>query len=70
MTRYSIKRESILICGYFYQLTPDHAKPVFTLNNTETMEGFVSMDLKCKLRLAGLDQVMRQDDKIVCKYAK
>ena len=34
------------------------------VNDTETMEGFISMDLWCKFRLAELDQVMHQDDKI------
>ena len=52
----------VLICGDLYQLPPVRSKPVFTFNETETMEGFVSSDLSRKFRLAEIDQVMRQDD--------
>ena len=37
--------KSVLVCGDLCQLPPDRAKPVFTFNDTETMEGFISMDL-------------------------
>ena len=39
-------------------------KTSIIFNYTETMERFISMDLLHKLRLAELDQVMRQDDEI------
>ena len=56
--------KSVLVCGDLCQLPPVPAKPVFTLNYTETMEGFMSIDLWRKFRLAELDQVMRQDDQM------
>ena len=37
--------KSVLVCGDLYQLPPARAKPVFTFNETETMEGFISSDL-------------------------
>ena len=55
----------IAVCGDLYQLTPINAKPVFTFNVTETMEGFISMDLWHKFKLGELDQVMRQDNMFV-----
>ena len=51
-----------MVCGDLYQLPAVNAKPVFTFNVTETMEGFISMDLWHKFKSAELDQVMRQDD--------
>ena len=51
--------KSIVVCGDLYQLPPVNAKPVFTFNVTETMEGFISMDLWHKFKLVELDQVMR-----------
>ena len=51
--------KSIVVCGDLYQLPPVNAKPVFTFNVTETMEGFISMDSWHKFKLAELDQVMR-----------
>ena len=54
----------VLVCGDLCQLPPVPAKPLFTFNDTNTMEGFISMDLWCKFRLAELDQVMRQDDEM------
>ena len=56
--------KSVLVCGALCQLPPVRAKPVFTFNDTETMEGFINMDLQRKFRLPELDQVMRQDDKM------
>ena len=53
-----------LVCGDLCQLPPVPAKPVFTFNDTETMEAFISSNLWRKFRLAELDQVMRQDDEI------
>ena len=47
--------KSVLICGDLCQLPLVRAKPVFTFNDTETMEGFISMDLWCKYRLAERD---------------
>ena len=55
-------RKSIVVCGDLYQPPPVNAKPVFTFNVTETMEGFISMDLWHKFKLVELDQVIRQDD--------
>ena len=43
---------------------PVRAKPVFTFNDTETMEIFISMDLSRKFRLTELDQVMHQNDEM------
>ena len=37
--------KSVLVCGALCQLPPVPAKPVFTFNDTETMEGFINMDL-------------------------
>ena len=51
-----------LVCGELYQLPTVRAKLVFTLNDAEIMERFISMDLWCKFRLAEIDQVMYQDD--------
>ena len=48
-------RKSVLVCGDLYQLPPVRAKPVFTFNDTKTMEGFISIDLWRKFRLAELD---------------
>ena len=42
-----------------------NAKHVFTCNVTETMKGFISVDLWHKFKLAELDQVMRQDHRFV-----
>ena len=47
--------KSVLICGDLCQLPLVRAKPVFTFNDTETMAGFISMDLWCKYRLAERD---------------
>ena len=55
-------RRSIAVCGDLYQPPSVNAKPVFTFNVRETMEGFISMDLWHKFKLAELDQVIRQDD--------
>ena len=56
--------ESVLVCGDLCQLSPVHAKPVFTFDDTETMEALISMNLWHKFRFAELDQVMRQDYEI------
>ena len=56
--------KSVLVCGDLCQLPPVRAKPVFTFNDTETMEGFISIDLWRKFRLAELDEVMCQDDEM------
>ena len=53
--------KSVLVYGDLCRLSPNPGKPVFTFNETETMEGFVSMDLWKKFRLAELGQVMHQD---------
>ena len=56
-----------MVCEDLCQLPPVRAKPVFIFNDTETMEGSISMDLCCKFRLAELDQAwswLRQDDEI------
>ena len=45
-----------------YQLPLANKKPLFTFSITETMEGFISMDLWHKFKLAELDQVMQQDN--------
>ena len=37
--------KSIVVCGDLYQLPPVNAKPIFTFNVKETMEGFISTDL-------------------------
>ena len=37
--------KSGLLFGDLCQLPPVRAKPVFTFNETETMQGFISMDL-------------------------
>ena len=63
-------RKSVLVCGDLCQLPPVPAKPVFTFNDTETMEGFISIDLWRKFRLAELDQVMRQDDEMFVNMLK
>ena len=55
--------KSVLVCGYLSQLPPVRAKPVYTFNDSETKEGFISMDLWWKFKLAELDQLMKQDDK-------
>ena len=47
-----------------YHLLLFRAKPVFAFKNAETMEGFISMDLLRKFKLAKLNQLMRQDDKM------
>ena len=54
----------VLVCGGLCQLPPVRAKPVYTFNDTKTMEGFISIDAWRKLRLAEPDQVMRQDDEM------
>ena len=46
------------------QLTAVCVKPIFTLNETVTVEVFISMNLRRKCRLAELDQVLRQDDEM------
>ena len=51
-----------MLCEDLYQLPPVNAKPIFNFNVTETVEGFISMDLWHKFKLAELDQVMQQDD--------
>ena len=56
--------KSVLMCGNLRELPPVRAKPVFTFNDTETTEGYINMDLCLKIRLAGLDQLMHQDDEI------
>ena len=53
--------KSVLACGDLCRLPPGPGKPVFTFNETETLEGFVSMDLWTKFRLGELGQVMRQN---------
>ena len=57
-------RKSVLIHGDLCQLPPVRANPVFTFDDTETMERFRSRDLWRKFRLAELNQVIRQDDEI------
>ena len=52
-------RKLMMVCGDLYQLPPVNVKPVFTFDITETMEGFISMDLWHKFKFAELDQVMR-----------
>ena len=37
--------KSVFVCGDLCQLPSVCAKPVFTFNDTETLEGFISMDL-------------------------
>ena len=54
--------KSIVVCRNLHQLPLVNAKPVFTFNVTETMEGFTIMHLWHKLKLAELDQVIRQDN--------
>ena len=56
--------KSDFLFGDLCQLPPVRAKPVFTFNETETMQGFISMDLWRKFRLAELDLVIRQDDEM------
>ena len=47
-----------------YHLLLFRAKPVFAFKNAETMKGFINMDLSRKFKLAKLNQLMRQDDKM------
>lgn len=47
------------------QLTAVCLKSVFSFNETETMEGFISKHLWRKFRLTELDHVMCQDDEIL-----
>ena len=54
--------KAIFVCADLNQLPSVNAKPVFTFNVTETMEGFISMGLWNKFKLAERDQVMRQGD--------
>ena len=51
-----------LVCGELHQLPTVRSKLIFTLNDAEIMERYISMDLWCKFRLAEIDQVMYQDD--------
>ena len=51
-----------MVCADLCQQSPIRAKSAFTLNEIETIEGFISMDLWRKFRLVELDQVMRQDN--------
>ena len=60
----SFGRKSFWGCGDLCQLPPVRPKPVFTFNDTETMEEFIIMEIWHQFRLAELDQVMRQDDEI------
>ena len=60
----SLGGKSVLVCGDLAKLPPVCAKSVFTFNDTETMEGFISMDSWRKFRLAELDQVMHRDDEM------
>ena len=57
--------KSVSVCRDLYQILPVRVEPVFTFNETETMEGLISSDLWQKFRLAEFDQVMRQDDEIL-----
>ena len=50
--------KSVLGCGDLCQLPPVRAKSVFTFNDTETMKGFIIMELWHKCRLRQLDQVI------------
>ena len=47
--------KSVLGEGNLCQLPPVRAKTVFSFNDTETMKGFLSMDLWRKFKLAELD---------------
>ena len=51
--------KSIFVCGDLCQLPPVRAKPVFTFNDTETMEGFISTNLWRKSRLVELSQLIK-----------
>ena len=53
-----------LVCENLCQLPLVRAKPVFTFNDTATVQTFISMDLWCKFWLPELEQVIRQDDKV------
>ena len=57
-----------MVSGDLCQLPSVRPKPVLILNETETMEGFISMDLWKKFRLAELDQIMRQDDEMFVNF--
>ena len=52
----------VLVCGVLYPLPPVRAKPVFTINETESMEALIYWR---KFRLAELDHVMHQDDEML-----
>ena len=52
------------LCGDLCQLPPVRAKPAFTFNGTETMEGFISLNLWHKFRLVEFHQEMREDDEM------
>ena len=43
---------SVLVCGVLYQLPRVRAKPVFTINETESMEAFISIDLLAKVQVS------------------
>ena len=58
-------RKPVLIGRDLCQLLPVRAETVFTLNDTETKEGLMSMDLWCKFGFAELDQVCQDDEMFV-----
>ena len=57
-----VRGKPAFVCGKLRQLLRVCARPIFTFKESETMEGFMSLNLWCKFRLVELDQVMPQKD--------
>ena len=55
-------------CGDQCQLPPVRAKPAFNFNGTETMEGFISLNLWHKFRLVEFHKEMREDDEMFVRF--
>ena len=48
--------------------TTSSCKPAFTFNGTETMEGFISLNLWHKFRLVEFHKEMREDDEMFVRF--
>ena len=55
-------------CGDLCQLPLVLTKPAFTFNGTETMEGFISLNLWHKFRLVEFHKEMREDDEMFVRF--
>ena len=55
-------------CGDLCQLPPVRAKHAFNFNGTETMEGFISLNLWYKFRLVEFHKEMREDDEMFVRF--